>query len=221
MKRLINYILNSNTTTITHSLCIKKLGWYVPTAAGILLILISCNQTQTDSRESDQIRERNKIDRVQKEITALTAKNKNSKELKIDTCTSPAGLVIIVWGASDIDGEYYFFSDQKLVNRYHNELALVGVWTISGNKINITYTKKYFRKGIGDPIPLDGAVPGNYTDQYESYEYLSEDDRQTESYDWDDIKTGIKNNSGLYELAACGLDEKTFYNITDLQKESR
>ena len=134
----------------------------------------------------------------------------------LDSCHSPAGLIIEVWSLGDVEGQYYFFKDHRLVNRFYQESALVGTWQIEDSVITIKYDTKYYRKGIGEPIPLGSAAPGNYIERYEQYEYLSEDYVESETYDWNEIKQEIQETSELYQLVSTGLDNKTFSKIIDL-----
>jgi hypothetical protein len=138
---------------------------------------------------------------------------------RLDTCTSPSGLVIAESGPSDILGQLYFFKDGKIVNRYYNEEALSGEWELENDTITIHFSKRYFRKGVGDPIPLvDGdAVPGNYLEQYREYLYLSEDIDQREHYHWPEVKSSLKQKGSSFQLVSFDLQLATFESIINLK----
>jgi hypothetical protein len=190
----------------------KRIFLYIVAA---LFFNISCNNEKDRSIDSiedaviDSIRDVNESDRTN---------NVANKPFHLDSLNSPAGLVIVFLGPSDIEGEYYFFSDGKIVNRYYQESAKVGNWRMVGSMINVVYYKRYFRNGIGDPLPLDGAVPGNYVDRFEKYEYLSEYLNETEELDWAEIKADIGTSSNFYELKSYRLVDQMFDTIIDLER---
>ena len=186
-----------------------------------LFTIYSCETEQSKDAE-DKVHSVDSIATMSSDIpqddTLMQLKDDpNVQVFDIDACTSPAGLSIVFWGPSDIEGQYYFFDDNRVINRFYNEFALAGTWSMEDQLITIVYDTKYYRKGVGAPIPIEGGVPGNYIPQYEKYEYLTQEILETEIYFWDEIIQEIKDETGFYEIVAHHLDSSIFSNLTHLQ----
>lgn len=130
---------------------------------------------------------------------------------------SPSGWAITVWGPSDVEGALYFLEGQKVVNRYYEESALLGEWQLSGRNIEITYTQRYFRKGVGEPLAPPTAVAGNYIPQYATYSYEIEPIDLRETYDWEDMRSGLAEDNGDYEAHRQGLRPTDLDALLDLR----
>lgn len=130
--------------------------------------------------------------------------------------SSPAGWAITVWGPSDKDGDLYFFEGGKVVNRYYEESALLGEWTLDGDQIALTYTERHYRKGIGEPIAPSAGVSGNYIPQYAEYTYASEAVGHSEVHDWPTIKESLLASDGMYAWKRHNLRKADLKTVLDL-----
>lgn len=187
---------------------------------GLFLIYACESEQNKDSKSEIATEDSTKVilSNTQQDDTLLHLNNEQTKPVfNIDACKSPAGLSIVLRGPSDIEGQYYFFDDNRIVNRFYQEFALVGTWSIEDNLITINYDTKYYREGVGTPIPIEGGIPGNYIPQYKQNEYLTEPYNETESYYWDEIKSEIKDETGFYEIIAHDLNSNTFADIINLE----
>ena len=145
-----------------------------------------------------------------------TATHRQTGKFRIDSCSSPAGLVIDREGPDEVDAQFYFFRDHRLINRYNDVSALAGNWELRDSIIMISYTRRYYKHGIGKPLPSENDVPGYSKDEYERYQYMQENIDQRDSCYWNEIKKCISDSLGLYELVSHNLREYRYNALLDL-----
>lgn len=107
---------------------------------------------------------------------------------------SPAGWVLAERFASD-DNEYRFCPDGTLNFDNHYNTQMSGSWELKDDVVHLHYTTQINRVGIGEPLPMPPAVPGNYTPEYEDYEFVDEEINLEETLDWNEIRTFLKEDS--------------------------
>lgn len=106
----------------------------------------------------------------------------------------PAGWVLAERFASD-DNEYIFCEDGKIIFDNHAMTKMEGTWELKGDSIVITYTQKIVQIGVGDPLPMPEAVPGNYVTEYESYEEKIESITESQILFLSEIKEFLSQDS--------------------------
>lgn len=107
---------------------------------------------------------------------------------------SPEGWVLGEFFASD-DNEYIFCQTGELFFDNHVAIKLEGTWELKNDTLYLNYTKQITEIGIGNPLPMSEAVPGNYVDQYESYKTEESKIAQQEYLIWSEIKTYLDQDS--------------------------
>lgn len=122
------------------------------------------------------------------EFQRVTSKS-NSDSIPVE---SPAGLKIGEYFGSD-ENEY-LFCDDGIVVSYSPVDTFMGSWIMTGDTITISYFLWFGRNGIGEPLPPPPGIPGNYIDQYRSYEYFTEIVDKQETLLWSEIRNSLVEN---------------------------
>ncbi len=177
----------------------------------LLLILFSCDKKREDN--SQKIKKTSTIEKsifdnmslLPKETIAQKKQIAKVPTFNIDSTNSPENLIIIDNGFGGDESVLYFFKNKKFVNNLYLDFYLIGEWKFKNNIISVLYYKEVGKKGIGEPIKLEGAMPGNYRDRYESYEDYSININKSETYGWNEIKTSIKEKDDNYVLKSPNL----------------
>ncbi|MBK9191895.1 MAG: hypothetical protein IPM77_10455 [Crocinitomicaceae bacterium] len=114
----------------------------------------------------------------------------------------PAGWVLAERFASD-DNEYIFCEDGTLHFDNHFGLMMQGSWMMKNDTIYLDYTKEITHKGIGEPLPPPPVMPGNYETQYEEYEEIIKQVKESQTLCWSEIKNLLDQDSTYpYEVVS-------------------
>jgi len=115
---------------------------------------------------------------------------------------TPAGYDISEANCASGGNHVYFFEDGTVISSYEGcEVLSVqkGTWTMSGKKVKVRYTKRFYNAPDGERI-----ADGSNCDNYEAYKAASENLNEEDDFDWYD---GI----AFEESDDCGQIEKHEY----------
>lgn len=123
-----------------------------------------------------------------------SSKTVNSDTLSDLNDTPPAGWILAERFASD-DNEYTFCPDGSLIFDNHFGLKMKGTWSLNNDTLGLHYTSQISQIGQGKPLPAPAMMPGNYVEQYESYEEDIETVDEFEYLIWSEILDFLTQDS--------------------------
>ncbi|MBK7129151.1 MAG: hypothetical protein IPH66_07305 [Crocinitomicaceae bacterium] len=133
----------------------------------------------------------------------ISSENENLKDssttVNVDTLsdldfTPPAGWILAERFASD-DNEYTFCPNGSLIFNNHVGMQMKGTWNLQNDSLKLHYTSRISQIGQGKPLPPPAMMPGNYVEQYESYEENIETTDEVEYLIWSEILDFLSQDS--------------------------
>lgn len=172
----------------------------------VLILLFGCSSKleEKETQHQETIEKLTKINRrLKRENSDLLKRNRElfmemqyMKE-KIDSLNesnqglkfefSPKGACIKETYPDGSEYRTWFYSNGKFVQEM-NSNVLVGDWRMSKSRIIFNYKKEVGKRGIGDPVPLKGAMPNNYVESFHEYVDKVEYIERIDTLNWGDLK---------------------------------